>query len=337
MKRIWAMAQEGSERKPEQQQEDQEEHLCLSQQTTALSRFDRPGPDDCSERTPLPSSWEMSRADNHRLILYRSLAQSTRVVVDRHRARLSDGTDGSTHIQRGPSQTYNTQGCNFFAGRCAPVIGLISLQNKEDLSMAVSAGPFILSDLPVNLLSLDGGGIRGVSELFIRDEIMKRVQLRKNLPNTPKPCEYFDLIGGTSTGGEAKNVHRRCPSKLQQNLCRGIQFREQETLLQGWQLQSNYTKKEIQDVVCQTGYSNDQKLLDPDAGPDSKGNAFVCSVTGINRCSPQRFRTYQRLPKQGPDCKIWEAARATTAVPIFFKAIKITSGFGPDYVDAGWD
>ncbi|SJL06798.1 uncharacterized protein ARMOST_10140 [Armillaria ostoyae] len=75
--------------------------------------------------------------------------------------------------------------------------------------MAVNAGPSILSDPPVNLLSLasqstsvaDGGGIRGVSELFILDEIMRRIQLRKNLPNTPRPCEYFDLIGGTSTGG----------------------------------------------------------------------------------------------------------------------------------------
>ncbi len=86
--------------------------------------------------------------------------------------------------------------------------------------MAVNAGPSMLSDPPVNLLSLgehlllihivsasqitsltDGGGIRGVSELFILDEIMKRIQAHKNLPNTPKPCEYFDLIGGTSTGG----------------------------------------------------------------------------------------------------------------------------------------
>ncbi|PBK88448.1 FabD/lysophospholipase-like protein [Armillaria gallica] len=67
--------------------------------------------------------------------------------------------------------------------------------------MAVNAGPSILTDPPVNLLSLDGGGIRGVSELFILNETMKCIQLRKNLPITPKPCEYFDLIGGTSTGG----------------------------------------------------------------------------------------------------------------------------------------
>ena len=30
---------------------------------------------------------------------------------------------------------------------------------------------------------------------------MEKIQLQSNLTTTPKPCEYFDLIGGTSTGG----------------------------------------------------------------------------------------------------------------------------------------
>ncbi|THU87584.1 FabD/lysophospholipase-like protein, partial [Dendrothele bispora CBS 962.96] len=49
--------------------------------------------------------------------------------------------------------------------------------------------------------SPDGGGIRGVSELIVLHEIMVRVQDKKNLSDLPKPCEYFHLIGGTSTGG----------------------------------------------------------------------------------------------------------------------------------------
>ncbi|KAI0198927.1 acyl transferase/acyl hydrolase/lysophospholipase [Astrocystis sublimbata] len=49
----------------------------------------------------------------------------------------------------------------------------------------------------VRLLSLDGGGIRGLSSLLILKELMKRIN--ENPP--PKPCDYFDLIGGTSTGG----------------------------------------------------------------------------------------------------------------------------------------
>jgi len=53
----------------------------------------------------------------------------------------------------------------------------------------------------VNLLALDGGGIRGVSELLILDEIMSRLKHDLALTELPRPCEYFHLIGGTSTGG----------------------------------------------------------------------------------------------------------------------------------------
>lgn len=51
------------------------------------------------------------------------------------------------------------------------------------------------------LLSLDGGGVRGLSTLYILKSIMDRLnrELKKETPM--KPCEVFDLIGGTSTGG----------------------------------------------------------------------------------------------------------------------------------------
>ena len=51
------------------------------------------------------------------------------------------------------------------------------------------------------ILSLDGGGIRGLSSLLILRTIMERIRLANQLSQTPKPCDYFDLIGGTSTGG----------------------------------------------------------------------------------------------------------------------------------------
>ena len=51
------------------------------------------------------------------------------------------------------------------------------------------------------ILSLDGGGVRGLSSLLILRDIMVDIESRMGLDATPKPCEYFDLIGGTSTGG----------------------------------------------------------------------------------------------------------------------------------------
>ncbi len=47
------------------------------------------------------------------------------------------------------------------------------------------------------LLSLDGGGVRGLSSLYILQNLMEQL----DPDNPPKPCDHFDLIGGTSTGG----------------------------------------------------------------------------------------------------------------------------------------
>ena len=49
----------------------------------------------------------------------------------------------------------------------------------------------------VRLLALDGGGVRGLSSLMILRQLMATV----DPDSPPKPCDYFDLIGGTSTGG----------------------------------------------------------------------------------------------------------------------------------------
>jgi patatin-like phospholipase/acyl hydrolase len=49
----------------------------------------------------------------------------------------------------------------------------------------------------LNLLSLDGGGVRGLSSLYI----LQRIMVSIDPDNPPKPCDYFDIIGGTSTGG----------------------------------------------------------------------------------------------------------------------------------------
>ncbi|KLU92430.1 hypothetical protein MAPG_11376, partial [Magnaporthiopsis poae ATCC 64411] len=57
------------------------------------------------------------------------------------------------------------------------------------------------SPRPLRILSLDGGGIRGLSSLLILEHIMEDIRKKEGLPEVPRPCKRFDLIGGTSTGG----------------------------------------------------------------------------------------------------------------------------------------
>ena len=49
----------------------------------------------------------------------------------------------------------------------------------------------------LRLLALDGGGVRGLSTLQILKQLMDTIDPE----SSPKPCDYFDMIGGTSTGG----------------------------------------------------------------------------------------------------------------------------------------
>jgi len=64
-----------------------------------------------------------------------------------------------------------------------------------------------LAHIP-RILALDGGGVRGLSSLLIVQRLLhevQRVMEENGCPTAdgkpPLPCEYFDLICGTSTGG----------------------------------------------------------------------------------------------------------------------------------------
>ncbi|KAK0818460.1 hypothetical protein LTR38_001042 [Friedmanniomyces endolithicus] len=59
---------------------------------------------------------------------------------------------------------------------------------------------------PLRILSLDGGGVRGYSTMIILQDLMHRifVEMEGRAPKRneiPKPCDHFDLIAGTGTGG----------------------------------------------------------------------------------------------------------------------------------------
>jgi patatin-like phospholipase/acyl hydrolase len=53
----------------------------------------------------------------------------------------------------------------------------------------------------LRILSLDGGGVKGLASLLILQRVFRTLQGIERLPEMPRPCDYFDLIGGTSTGG----------------------------------------------------------------------------------------------------------------------------------------
>jgi patatin-like phospholipase/acyl hydrolase len=63
------------------------------------------------------------------------------------------------------------------------------------------------SQVPLRILCLDGGGVKGLSSLYILKELMAQIRRNTDSGSRPKPrshlrpCDYFDLICGTGTGG----------------------------------------------------------------------------------------------------------------------------------------
>ena len=81
------------------------------------------------------------------------------------------------------------------------------VQRLQDRQSSTQMGP---DTSGICMLSLDGCGVRGYSSLMILQSLMAKVNAKRRkvrqqnqqdpLPDV-KPCDVFDLIGGTSTGG----------------------------------------------------------------------------------------------------------------------------------------
>jgi len=201
-----------------------------------------------------------------------------------------------------------------------------------------------LDSKPVNLLALDGGGIRGVSELVILQEIMQRVQHVKKLTELPRPCDYFDLIGGTSTGGLIAIMLGRLRMTTKEalheyNKIAGQIFSSSNKLFgEDGTFKASTLEREMKKVVAEKSANDDgdERMQNPTTEV-STGAAFVCAMPAVNFKYPRRFRTYDVRKHRNANCKIWEAARATTAAPTVFKGIEIgeSGQIAERFVDAG--
>ncbi|KAG8982224.1 hypothetical protein FRB90_006947, partial [Tulasnella sp. 427] len=195
---------------------------------------------------------------------------------------------------------------------------------------------------PLRLLSFDGGGVRGLISLIILDHIMHNIA-----PNT-KPCDYFDLIGGTSTGGLIAIMLGRLRmsipdcikaySELSKNIFDESLLRIIPRLMKAHKFSAEKLKDAIELVVnTHKGGSSTMMWDNPaDRQPgESICRTFVVAVQGCGvNYPPKLFRTYNnRFQQQSADkCQIWEAARATSCAPSFFPDIEVE---GIYYSDGG--
>ncbi|KAG6868575.1 hypothetical protein C0993_000840, partial [Termitomyces sp. T159_Od127] len=179
----------------------------------------------------------------------------------------------------------------------------------------------------LRMLSLDDGGVRGLSELIILREIMFRLMRLEKLSSLPKPCDYFDIIGGAGTGGVIALMLGRLHMPIDLAIEKYALF-SQEVFsdVKRWNIRAekfmaSVFESGMRDIVQSAGFSKDVLMQEG----DPLCRSFVVALPSANM-TPRIFRTYQVKANQGYNCTVVEAARATTATPNLFKPVSISSG-----------
>ena len=179
----------------------------------------------------------------------------------------------------------------------------------------------------MRILSIDGGGIRGIIPGVVIENLENRLRTIADDPNV-RVADYFDLVVGTSTGGILSCLY----------LCPGLAPNDRRPMFSASDAVGLYLERgdDIFDVSLwqrfhSAGGSVDEKYSAEeleDALNDYLGDCSLhkllkpCLITAydIRRRRAHFFRQHR-----GRDFLLKDVARATSAAPTYFEVAKIKS------------
>jgi patatin-like phospholipase/acyl hydrolase len=192
----------------------------------------------------------------------------------------------------------------------------------------------------IRILSIDGGGIRGILPGIVLNQIEEKLQKETNDPNV-RLADMFDFMAGTSTGGiltlayltpnENNRPKLRATEAVNLYLDRGDEIFDVSL----WQ--SLKSGKGVTDEKYNA--SELEEALDDTFGEIKLSNLLKpCIITSydIRNGKPHFFKQHKAENKIY-NFKVKDVARATSAAPTYFETARVKSELGTPYplIDGG--
>ncbi|KAH8804037.1 hypothetical protein DL96DRAFT_1823082 [Flagelloscypha sp. PMI_526] len=174
----------------------------------------------------------------------------------------------------------------------------------------------------LRLLSFDGGGLHCISQALIIQDTLRRIEHDHDLPSPPRVSGYFDMICGSGFGGLLAimcGVLHMTGDQLVEELVVLFKIVFSENLNVDRRT-ARYEEALKSMVERYSGEGSDGRMI---ADNDNGCKTFVCAASSHNVAHPRLFRNYRTRANTSPDCPIWQAARATTALLDVFNPIVI--------------
>lgn len=176
-------------------------------------------------------------------------------------------------------------------------------------------------DRPRRMLSLDGGGIRGLITLGVLERIESLLLERLNAGDKFRLCDYFDYIAGTSTGaliaaglatGRSVAEIRRFYKELAPQI-----FKKQPWYMR-WKSKYDATRLEL---FLQENFKQATNIR-----PENlrclllvvTRNATSGSAWPISSFPGARYNSKSRQDESNLDIPLWKLAKASSSAPTYF-------------------
>jgi len=189
-----------------------------------------------------------------------------------------------------------------------------------------------LKEGPRKLLALDGGGIRGVMTLEVLDKIENQLQNSLGRDDKFVLADYFDYIGGTSTGAiiaTCLSLGMRVDAIRKFYIDSGPAMFDKTNLLRRYLLNKFHDEKlaaKLREVIAERASEAEATL-----GTDALRTYLLLILRNATTDSPWPISNNPDAKYNNPDREdsnlnlpLWRLVRASTAAPTYFPPEVIT-------------